>query len=176
MPIIPKNPTPADSDPDPLCEREQPLPTARHRVRPPTRETPPPLTDESPPPSDYVVGYGRPPKHTRFAPGKSGNPKGRPKGAKGLNTLARELLTGRVPVRTASGEKRIHRIEAVLHKSFELALKGNPRALSQVLSLYASAVPEAAAAEIASPTEELTTTDLAVLEELKASLLRDSHQ
>lgn len=32
--------------------------------------------------ASYNIGYGRPPKHTQFAPGKSGNPRGRPKGAK----------------------------------------------------------------------------------------------
>lgn len=34
----------------------------------------------------YRVGYGKPPKHTRFRPGQSGNPKGRRKGARGLKT------------------------------------------------------------------------------------------
>ncbi|MBL8648947.1 MAG: hypothetical protein JNL35_00905 [Sphingopyxis sp.] len=43
-------------------------------------------------PGDYEVGYGKPPKHTRFPPGQSGNPKGREKGKKGLKTdLAAEL-------------------------------------------------------------------------------------
>ena len=28
---------------------------------------------------DYEVGYGKPPKHSRFKPGQSGNPKGRPR-------------------------------------------------------------------------------------------------
>jgi hypothetical protein len=31
---------------------------------------------------DYEVGYGKPPVATRFEPGRSGNPKGRPKGAR----------------------------------------------------------------------------------------------
>lgn len=31
---------------------------------------------------DYEVGYGKPPKDTRFKPGQSGNPQGRPRGAK----------------------------------------------------------------------------------------------
>ena len=31
----------------------------------------------------YQVGYGRPPLESRFTPGRSGNPKGRPKGARG---------------------------------------------------------------------------------------------
>ena len=30
---------------------------------------------------DTQVGYGRPPKTTRFKKGQSGNPEGRPKGA-----------------------------------------------------------------------------------------------
>lgn len=29
--------------------------------------------------ADYNVGYGKPPKRTQFAKGKSGNPRGRPK-------------------------------------------------------------------------------------------------
>lgn len=31
---------------------------------------------------EYDVGYGKPPAHTRFKSGQSGNPKGRPRGAK----------------------------------------------------------------------------------------------
>ncbi len=35
-----------------------------------------------PPAANYDVGYRKPPSHTRFQPGQSGNPKGRPKGAR----------------------------------------------------------------------------------------------
>jgi hypothetical protein len=34
------------------------------------------------PDAEYEVGYAKPPKDTRFKPGRSGNPKGRPRGAK----------------------------------------------------------------------------------------------
>lgn len=37
-------------------------------------------------PGDYEVGYAKPPEHTRFKPGQSGNPKGRKKGKRGLKT------------------------------------------------------------------------------------------
>ena len=55
------------------------------------------MTDSKKPPaqplsSDYEVGYGKPPEHTRFQPGRSGNPRGRPKGTKNLKTdLVEEL-------------------------------------------------------------------------------------
>lgn len=38
------------------------------------------------------VGYGNPPRHSQFRPGQSGNPRGRPRGARGVKTdLAAEL-------------------------------------------------------------------------------------
>ena len=34
------------------------------------------------PDARYEVGYGKPPEASRFKPGRSGNPKGRPRGSK----------------------------------------------------------------------------------------------
>ena len=45
---------------------------------------------------DYNVGKGKPPKSTRFKPGQSGNPKGRPKGRKNLKTELDEVLNATV--------------------------------------------------------------------------------
>ena len=42
--------------------------------------------------SDGAVGYCRPPAATRFQPGQSGNPSGRPKGAKGSRAIAKRVL------------------------------------------------------------------------------------
>jgi hypothetical protein len=41
----------------------------------------------SSPGGEYAVGYGRPPQHTQFQPGRSGNPKSRAKGSKNLIPL-----------------------------------------------------------------------------------------
>ena len=43
-----------------------------------------------------AVGYGKPPRHSQFKPGQSGNPTGKRKGARSLKAdLAQELATQR---------------------------------------------------------------------------------
>ena len=49
------------------------------------------------------VGYGRPPKNTRFKSGQSGNPKGRPAGRPNAKTTIARVISEKVPVR--EGEK-----------------------------------------------------------------------
>jgi hypothetical protein len=127
--------------------------------------------------ASYSVGYKKPPVHSRFRPGQSGNPKGRPKKAASLNTIVRANLTSKVAVRTASGEKRITRIEAVLHKAVEQAMKGNPKAIAELIKLYATAVPEAQSDETRGDRDEdLTATDLAMLAAYRAQLARQPEE
>ena len=47
---------------------------------------------------DYEVGYSKPPRHTRFTKGQSGNPQGRPPEAKNLSNLLLQELNQRVIV------------------------------------------------------------------------------
>lgn len=115
---------------------------------------------------DYEVGRGKPPKHTQFKKGQSGNPKGRPRGAKGLATLARETMTEKMPVRAGGVEKKMARIEALIFRMFESAMKGNMRAAAELFRLYAAAVPDVSVSENAPSAEELTATDLAMLAQL----------
>lgn len=106
---------------------------------------PPPWPGEAPPSGDgrcYEVGKGKPPTHSQFKKGQSGNPNGRPKEARGLKTLVRENLLTKVPVRIAGKTKRITRIEAVIHKQLEQALKGDQRAATQLMNRYDTAVPD----------------------------------
>jgi hypothetical protein len=77
---------------------------------------------------DYTVGYGRPPTHSRFKPGKSGNPKGRRKGARNLNAHRRELYLSLVQVRDGDKIKKVPRALAVDVAILNRALRGEPKA------------------------------------------------
>ena len=53
----------------------------------------------------YKVGYKKPPLHTRFRKGQSGNPRGRPRGSKNFSTLLSDALNEPVVV-TEDGRRR----------------------------------------------------------------------
>jgi Family of unknown function (DUF5681) len=56
------------------------------------------------PKGDYVVGKYRPPVHTRWQPGQSGNPSGRPKGRLNVKTELKELLRKKITIRDGETE------------------------------------------------------------------------
>ncbi len=84
---------------------------------------------------EYAVGYGKPPRHSRFRPGQSGNPCGRPKGALGLKATARKVLRQTVTVREGEVVRRVTRLEAVLLSLIARAGKGDAKAIAMVLEL-----------------------------------------
>jgi Family of unknown function (DUF5681) len=63
----------------------------------------PPISDDDA--RDYKVGYKKPPLHTRFKKGQSGNPRGRPRGAKNFSSVLNDALNQRVLV-TENGRSR----------------------------------------------------------------------
>ena len=60
---------------------------------------------------DYKVGYKRPPLHTRFRKGQSGNLRGRPRGSKNFSTLLAEALNEPVVVTEDGRRRRISKRE-----------------------------------------------------------------
>ena len=75
----------------------------------------------------FEIGYGRPPRHTRFQPGMSGNPRGRVKGVCNLGTDVRRTLQTPVKVSDQGKPKRVSTQEAALLRLREKALKVMPR-------------------------------------------------
>ena len=88
----------------------------------------------TPPEDDCEVGYKRPPKHTRFAPGRSGNPRGRPRKSKQLEDLIEMELDEKIAVKEGGRETFITKREAIVKQFLNRALKGDPKALQLVLA------------------------------------------
>lgn len=87
---------------------------------------------------DSDVGYGKPPKAHQFKPGQSGNPKGRPKGAKSKATILRELVDKKVTIRENGKLRKITVLECIFRKVIEDCLKGNIKSVIFLLSQLAS--------------------------------------
>lgn len=79
---------------------------------------------------EYEVGYGRPPTHTQFKPGQSGNPNGRPKGAKNTKTILAEELDSRITLSEGNKKITLTKREAMVKSSVNKAIKGDHRAFN----------------------------------------------
>lgn len=85
---------------------------------------------------DHGVGYGRPPLHSRWKKGESGNRSGRPKGVSNLSSDVKKILKMPVTFFVAGGKKRTQSTQrGALLKIREKALKGDPRALDLLVQL-----------------------------------------
>jgi Family of unknown function (DUF5681) len=93
------------------------------------------------------VGYRKPPEATRFKPGKSGNPKGRPKGTFSLATDLSAELGEQITVREGGRPRRISKQRALVKSLMAKALQGDVRATTAVLALYARVITETPEAE-----------------------------
>jgi Family of unknown function (DUF5681) len=74
------------------------------------------------------VGYGKPPRRTQFKKGQSGNPKGRPKGARSAATLLKEKLCECIEVREKGRVKQISKLDAIITQMVNRAVLGEHRA------------------------------------------------
>src|SRR5258706_16147799 len=84
--------------------------------------------------SDDQVGYGKPPRHSRFRKGQSGNPRGRPKGSQSAARLARSILNEKIVIRENGKRRWITRREAMLKQG----IMGDLRSIREVLNLDAA--------------------------------------
>lgn len=84
---------------------------------------------------DYEVGYRKPPAHTRFKPGQSGNPKGRPKGVKNLSTDLEEELEQTITVSEGGHTHKVTKQRAMIKTMVTKAMKGDPRAAQVIVNL-----------------------------------------
>jgi Family of unknown function (DUF5681) len=86
------------------------------------------------PPTDYAVGFGRPPKHSQFRPGKSGNPRGRPKKRASLQDIVTAVLFEKMEVRVGERTHKIASVDALVRTAMNRALKGDHKFLMSVIA------------------------------------------
>ena len=118
--------------------------------------------------SDYEVGYRKPPRHSQFRRGQSGNPAGRPPGRKNLAAIVRAALQEEITVTENGKSRKATKLETVIVQMINAALKGDQRAIRETIALkrYVDALEEVDAV----PTE--TESDAAIVASLKRRLKR----
>ena len=115
---------------------------------------------------DYEVGYGKPPRHTRFANGQSGNPRGRPRGAKNFNTLLEEALDEPVTVTENGGRRKVSKRQAIVTQLVNRSATADFRAIKILLDKLRDIERQT---EPASPeTAEFGEADEKVLEQIRS--------
>lgn len=84
---------------------------------------------------EYPIGYGRPPKHTQFQKGASGNPRGRKKKKSKLESV-RKILNEKMPVTIDGQDATITPVEAAARKAIKQGLSGNLRDLRAMIAFF----------------------------------------
>ena len=117
---------------------------------------------------DYDVGYGKPPKSGQFKPGQSGNPKGRPKGAKNFKTELEEELLEKIQIKEQGKVLKISKQRAMLKAMTARAVQGDPRAATVLANMIYRLLPTDDPIE---EIEDLTEADKAILERFEQKIL-----
>jgi hypothetical protein len=116
---------------------------------------------------DYVVGYGKPPLHSRFQKGRSGNPKGRPRGRKNMSTLLSDALNGSVIVVESGRRKKITKREAIVTQLVNKSASADLKATQMVLAMLSDLESRADASADPAP---FTEADQQVIQRIQARL------
>ena len=79
----------------------------------------------------------RPPKATQFKPGQSGNPAGRPRGSKNLQTTIQQELGKMVSVKENGRTRRVSKLDLVVQRIVHDSIKGQPKAIDLLMRILA---------------------------------------
>jgi len=84
---------------------------------------------------DYVVGYGKPPKHAQFKKGQSGNPNGKPTKAKSLQELIAEEGGKLVSITENGVQITLTKMEVAVKAAVNKAMKGDHKSLLLIMHI-----------------------------------------
>ena len=83
----------------------------------------------------YEVGYGKPPAHSRFRKGVSGNPRGRKSGSRNVASLLTEALDARVDVTEKGKRKKKTMLGVIITQLVRKSANADLKATDMVLAL-----------------------------------------
>lgn len=109
--------------------------------------------------SGYEIGFGKPPKHSRFRKGLSGNPKGRPEGRRNLATVLERTLQEKVVINENGVRRTVTKLEAAVKQLVNKAAAGDLTALRQLTALAGSSVDQG----VSTRTNELSDADQEIM-------------
>jgi hypothetical protein len=109
------------------------------------------------------VGYGKPPQNFRFKKGRSGNPRGRPKGALNMATVLARTLREKVVIDENGKRKTVSKLEAAIAQLVSKATSGDAHAIRYLCQLVTSAEERSVVVE---PTKQLSETDQKVMDNI----------
>jgi hypothetical protein len=113
---------------------------------------------------EYLVGRNRTPVATRWKPGQSGNPKGRPRKKPptlDIHEIVMELMAKELRVSTPTGSEVSDHLRVLLRKTYEIAVKGNLSASRMLVGLLSDAQAKTAAQF--NPDEQMSDDEMNVL-------------
>lgn len=114
--------------------------------------------------SNYKVGFCKPPVHTRFKPGQSGNPKGRPKGSMDTLRLIDKIVSKKVTATIDGRPLKISKRQAMLLRMANEATQGNLNTFKTILPLLMQ-IDARKAAHAAAAASTISRTDREILDE-----------
>jgi hypothetical protein len=88
--------------------------------------------------SKFGVGYLLPPTEKQFKKGQSGNPAGRPKGAKSLRTVIKEAASKKLSVVEDGKRKKKSKMDLMVTQMFNRAAQGEARFTQMALDQYSN--------------------------------------
>lgn len=118
-----------------------------------------------------MTGYKIPPTNSQFKPGKSGNPKGRPRGRRNTYSVLDDLLNQKIPVTQDGKQTKIDKKTAILLQTVNHSVRGDQRAI-QTLLPHMLAIDENKE-RLAAVRESLSTNDQEILKNLKSRLMAE---
>jgi len=100
------------------------------------------MADEKSRPKEYLVGHGKPPVHTRFVKGRSGNPSGKRRRPRNFEAVILKILGEKVEIGEQGKRKRYSKLEVIAKQLVNRCVAGDRAWLQPLLPILLREIPK----------------------------------